>query len=367
MGQDASTPATAARTDALAGFLVFLRRHRLVVIGCTAVALLLGLAAVLFLPPRYTARTVVMPAEQVGGGLLSALAGQGLGGSLPFGLGSLGGSLPVLQGIVESETVADEMSVAYSLDERYGRDRREDRLRIWYDRLDAGVNDQGLLEIRFTDRDPELAAEIAGRLVTLLDERNRELRASAGNRAEEFLEIHRRELVRRMGEVEEELVDLQKSGGLAVPSGSEAMASAGASLLAERMRLEMEREILRENLSPDAPALREAELRLRALDSELAALPEMTSRLARLVRDLEAMERAYAYVTAQLEEARLEAARSTPTLQVIDPPAVPERRSWPRPLRTLALAGVLGLGIGLAAGRLKDAARTAGGDRGAHA
>ena len=337
----------------LTRFLAFVLRHRRLVIGLPLLAGVVTAVVVLVVPVRYTARATVLPTEDRGAGLLSGLL-AGMEGLSSLGLGTLGGEKQSMEALVRSERIADRMAEEFDLDERYKAKRREDRLRTWFRRLEAGPTRQGLLGIEFTDRDPEFAAAVVARLVEVLDELNRELRSTSGGRSREFLEGRREALRDRLHEIEGEMVQLQsKNKGVALSADTESVVAAGASLLVERMRLQMDREALLRNLSPDAPAVRELDVRIGALDRELGRLPALNSEMARLTRELKAVERTYAFVTAQLEEARLEEVKDTRTLDIIDPPVVPERKSWPRRGRTVVLVGalafVLALGLGMVA------------------
>jgi uncharacterized protein involved in exopolysaccharide biosynthesis len=339
----------------LTRFLAFVLRHRRLVIGLPLLAAVVTAGVVLVVPPRYTARATVLPAEDRGAGLLSGML-AGMEGLASLGLGGLGGEQQSMEALVRSERIADRVAEEFALDERYDTKRREDRLRVWYRRLDAGPTRQGLLGIEFTDRDPEFATRVVGRLVELLDEFNRELRSTSGGRSREFLEGRRDALRDRLREIEAEMVQLQSENqGVALSADTESVVAAGASLLVERMRLEMDRAALLQNLSPDAPAVRELDVRIDALDRELGRLPALNTEMARLRRELEVVERTYAFVTAQLEEARLDELQDTRTLDIIDPPVVPERKSWPRRTRTVVLVAGLAFALGLGLGAVAEA------------
>ena len=291
------------------------------------------------------------------------MAASLIGGQLPLAqLGAGLGANPeqmIQEGVLHSERLADRMDEEFDLEDRYGVSNRDERLDAWRARLDTRTSQQGLLEVSVTDRDPDTAARMLGRLLEHLDTFNREIRVTRSRRTREFVEERLAESRTRLGESEDELVAYQREHrSLALSPTTEAVMIAGAELLAERIRLEMEVRMLEESLADDSPAVRERRSRIRALDEELSRLPALNSDLARLLREHRVREQTYAFLYAQLEELRIEEARDTPTVDVLDPPRPPQEASFPRFWMVLALAAA-GFVLSLAVARVADAWREA--------
>ncbi len=342
----------------LASFLDFLWRHRvlnLVVVGAATVAAAIG---VLVVPVQYTARAVLLPPHNEGTSLLSTAASL-LGTNLPnIDLAGLGSDLAVQQAIVRSERMADAMNDRFGLGERYQARKREVRLRVWQARLGTRLTSQGLLEVSYRDRDPEFAAGVVQAVVDELDRLNREIRTTAAGRARTFLEGRVQATRLRLDAIEDSLADYQATHEtVALTGGAESAGRAGADLLVRRVELETRLGVLRSTLGPETPAVRSKEAELRALDAQLSRLPALNSVLARMLRDQEVIQRTYGYLSAQLEDARINEARETSTVQVLDPPRVPSQKSYPRRTVTVALVFLASAVAALAAGALLDAAR----------
>src|SRR4029077_19013567 len=77
-------------------------------------------------------------------------------------------------------------------------------------------------------------------------------------------------------------------------------------------------------------SLREVEAEIAAMDRELGKLPSLKQAGSRLALDAEIQRRVFTMVTARYEEARVQEAKDTPTLTVLDAARVPEVRSRPR-------------------------------------
>jgi tyrosine-protein kinase Etk/Wzc len=81
----------------------------------------------------------------------------------------------------------------------------------------------------------------------------------------------------------------------------------------------------------------------------LASIPYQEIRLAQLERDVKTLADIYALVQSRLKEAEIAAAIQDGTVQVIDSAATPRHPVEPRPTKTLALALVAGLVLGVSA------------------
>ena len=279
------------------------------------------------------------------------------GGGLPLGaLGALNPEATIQEGVLRSERLADAINAEFDLDERYKTRNREERLRAWQKNLGTQTNQQGLLTVSVTDKDPEFCSGVVTRLIGLLDEFNREVRSTGSRRTREFVEGRLGETEMRLHAVEDSLVGYQeRNQSLALSPSTESVVAAGAQILSQRLELEMEIALLRGSLFENSPAVREKRARINALNRELERLPELGSGASRLLREVRVYERTFGFLTAQLEEARIEEARDTPTVDVLDAPRVPEEKSWPIRSRWTIVACVLSFLTALILAKCRDA------------
>jgi uncharacterized protein involved in exopolysaccharide biosynthesis len=77
----------------------------------------------------------------------------------------------------------------------------------------------------------------------------------------------------------------------------------------------------------------------RELEAWERKFPTEAVTMGRISRELAARQAVFAELQRQLALARIEEARQQITFKVLDPPFVPVRRSWPRPLLVGGLAG----------------------------
>lgn len=344
----------------LADFLTFLWRHRLLIVGVAGISTLVTIIYVMVVPVEYKAKASLLPQESSSPGLFSAamsLMGGNLSGiDLPFQ--SSEGAIQ--ESVLRSRRLADLMNEDFDLDGRYKSEHRESRLRRWFNKLGVESNTQGLLTVSFQDKDPEFATKVVTRLLEHLDHFNRELRSTTGRRVRVFLEQRLVETEKQLRQVEDSLAAFQtENRTLALSPGVDEVVQAGAEILVRRIQLEIEVKMMRETLGATAPALRAKEMEVKALDRQLARLPALNTKMSRFLRSLGVHQRTYTFLSVQLEESRLEEARDTPTIQILDPPTIPEEKSWPQRTYTV-LAVFLGSTIfSLVLSVVLDAAREA--------
>lgn len=115
------------------------------------------------------------------------------------------------------------------------------------------------------------------------------------------------------------------------------------SLLAELTTLETE-SVLYES------RLQALDVQIGITDGRLEGLPEKELKLARLIRDQSVAEEIYLLLRNRYEEIRITEAMQTADVMVIDPSIVPQRPIKPRRMLNIAIAGFLGIfvGVGLA-------------------
>lgn len=351
--------APSPRPGPLAAFVLFLWRHRFLVTGVVGVSTLATIIYVLVVPVEYTATATLLP--QGGASLaLMAQARSLLGDRLSsLGLNAPSSELETQVAILNSDHLADLVDRDLDLTARYKPRSRESRLRLWHSLCQVGTTKQGVLTVSYRDRDPEFAVTVVKSVLDHLDRFNRSTRSTSSHRVRVFLEERLEVTRKRLEALEDSLAAFQSESRTLSSSGNDGALAAGASLLTERIRMQMDAEVLRHSLGSDAPALQQKEAEIRAMDRELAKLPGLNSQLARLIRAKEVQERTFAFVSAQLEQARIEEARNVPTVDVLDPPVKPTEKTWPQRTWTVLTVFFISGGLALAAAKLSDVLREA--------
>lgn len=326
---------------------VVLKRRRFLVWNTVLVTATILIISFL-LTPVYTASTSILPPQEKGEGLL------GLGSLLQqfdvsrLGLTGATSTAQVFVAILKSRTVADSVVVRFDLVQRYKAKNAARARRKLVQRTGVRLASTGVIQVSVKDPDPVAAAAMANAYVDLLDGLNRTLRTSEGRRMRIFVEERLAETRDSLRATEDKLLAFQKSHpGVALPPQVLTSTSAAAELLARRVMLGYQLELLEASLQPGAGPLLEKQAEVQALDRQLGTLPALSLEMGRRYRDFKVQEKVFELLTAQYESARLKEQKDIPTVDVLDRAVPPDRKSYPRRGLLTALAFVLSLVMGL--------------------
>jgi len=103
-------------------------------------------------------------------------------------------------------------------------------------------------------------------------------------------------------------------------------------------------EILKQLLKFKVKSARDDSDFLRSYFPTFDEIPEVSLEMARRLRRVKVEEKVHALLIEEYERARIEEARDTPTVQVLDEADVPEIRSRPKRTVLVLVAGVVGVG-----------------------
>ncbi len=356
-----------------------------------AIAFVVSSIIALVIPVRYTSTTRLMPPDQAGQGMASMLAAVskatgdigGIGGML--GLKTSG---DLFVGVLQSRTVADDIINKFDLRRVYGVKRYQDARKTLAASTDISSDRKsGIITITTTDRDSQRAAAMTREYVDALNNIVITLNTSSAHKERVFLE-------ERIGQVQKELEQAEKDFGqfasknttLDVKDQGRAMISAAAQLEGQLIATETELEGLRQIYTSNNVRVRSVQARLDELQRQLQKLgrkpgdsadessnkdnaggqtsdpypslrqlPLLGVEWADLYRRSQVEEAVFETLTKQYELAKVEEVRETPSVKVLDPADVPERKSYPP--RTLLVAVCTGIAFVLSCAWILGRAR----------
>jgi capsule polysaccharide export protein KpsE/RkpR len=375
-------PVSVAPPGEIWGWLWLLWERRRVL----ARAVLWGLAVstlVAFLTPkRYDSTTRLMPPDgQSGTGLamLAAMAGK----NSSLGMGSMAGSMLGLRSsgalfvdILRSRTVEDRIVSRFDLRKVYGE-------RYWVDarkRLDQYTDisedrKSEVITIRVIDRDPRRAALMAQAYVDELDHLVAEVSTSSARRERIFIEDRLASVKRELDRASQEFSQFaSQNATIDITTQGKAMVEAAGRLQGELIAAQSELEGLEQMYTDNNIRVRSLRARVDELRKQLdkldgsgaagnKALPEsggssgaagldnsfpsirqlplLGVRWADLYRQTKIEETVYELLTQQYELAKIEEAKEIPTVKILDPADVPEKKSTPHRLTILVMGMLL--------------------------
>jgi tyrosine-protein kinase Etk/Wzc len=326
----------------------------------------------LLLPKEYKASASVFPAEQ--SNMLSALSGiSSLAKSFSplSGLSGLGGTSEVDRfiAILKSNSVQRRTIEQFNLRKVYDLEGEP----FWKvqreltGNLEFNIQDEGNLVISVFDKDPKLSADIANYLVELLNEINTELHVTNARASREFIEKRYFQNLDDLKRLEVEMKEFQiQHGVIAVPEQVEATLKAIAELYVELSKEEVELNVLRKSVEPNHPLLEAKEIQLSEIKKQLNTVsstqgtfddksqvliplknaPELLEKYLNIYKNLEIQYKIAEFITPVYEQAKIEEARNTPSVLVLDEAYPPERKAKPK----IALYALIGFVVSLVIG-----------------
>lgn len=337
----------------LLDLLIVLARRKRLVLGVPFAAAVATAVVTLFLPNIYTGTTRILPPQQ-SASAASALLNQlgGLGGLLgAAGGAALGVRNPndLYIGMLKSRTVADNMIARFELGKVYGEDRLSDVRKRLEKETTIGAGRDGIIAIEVDDKDPKRAADLANGYVDELRKLTKVLAVTEASQRRLFFEqqllqakdsLTGAEIAARQG--------LQKGGIAQADAQGRSMIAVTARLRAEISAREVQLGAMRTFAAEANPELQRTQQELESLRRELGRV-EGSSPLAALgkgetsggsgldnlsrLRDVKYYEFLYELLAKQYELAKIDEAKDSVVIQVVDVAIPPDKKS--KPLRAL--------------------------------
>jgi len=366
------------RNDFRWGWLLWLDRRLL---GRWVVRGFVIFTAIAFLIPKeYESTTRLMPPESssgssLGSGLamMAAMAG-GHEGSLAGSLGGIAGDFlgkhdagAVFTDMLRSRTVGDRMIARFDLRKVYHTRYWEDaRKKLAENTVIVEDRKSGVVTITVTDRDPHRAAELAEAYVEELDRIAAEVNTSAAHRERMFIEERLKTVKHDLDVASQNFSEYSsKNATLDIKDQGKAMVEAAAILRGQLIAGQSELEGLHQIYTNNNVRVRALQARVDELQRQLKKvggdessadsttpkssqefpsirqLPLLGVRWADLYRQTKIQETVYELLTEQYERAKVEEAKETPVVKVLDMAVVPEKKSGPPRLLIIFLGTAL--------------------------
>jgi uncharacterized protein involved in exopolysaccharide biosynthesis len=357
--------------------------HRRMFFRVALYSLLASTVLAFLISKRYEATAQIMPPEGSSGAetaILNALNARGVGEGIDGALGSMaiGGIAGNLMGLkssgalfvsmMGSRTITDRIIEQFNLDRVYHTPKIEDtRLALWHHIDISEDRKSGVLSVTVTDTDPQRAAAMAQAYVTELNKLVVQVSTSSARRERIFLEERLKAVkadldnaVKRFSEFSSE------NAAIDVPTQSKVMVESAAGIQGQLIVAESQLQELQQIYASGNIRVRALQARIEGLKKQLQKLggsesPEENNPLYPSIRKLPLLgvtyfdlyreykiqETVYALLTQQYEMAKVEEARQTPSINVLDTAVVPTKKSFP-PRRTIVMLGT-STGVVLAA------------------
>ena len=384
--EDPIDPGDAVYEDSRrAAWLRLLWSERRLLGRITLGGLILALLIAILLPVRYRSTARLMPPDQQsssGLAMLAAFAGRassGSGGVAPLG-GALGGGLSNVAGdllgmkssgalfldMIQGPTVQDRLIQQFDLRKVYGDHYWVDARRDLASHTELKEDRKsGVISVAVTDRDPRRAQQMAAAYVDELNRIVAQVSTSSARRERMFLEQRLKAVRQDLDSASKAFSEFaSKNGTLDLPSQTKAMLESEADLQGQLVAAQSELDGLKQIYTDNNIRVRTLQARVAGLKRQVEAmsgnradltsdtseiagdfpsirkLPLVGVRWANLYRDAKIQETVFELLTQELEFAKVQEAKEIPTVNMLDPPLVPERKSFP-PRILITLMGTI--------------------------
>lgn len=355
----------------LFSFITFLntcfkwKKTLIVVVFMTAV---LTSILMLVVPKTYTSYAQIYPtrSQQIQG------MNNNIGSFIASGLlGSADSDVGLLASILQSSALLNHLIDTFNLFDVYNLELKQEIRKALDNDYSVSLTDNGafLIELKQktswlsfkddNDQTQKRAQEMLNEIVNFVNAKNVELKTQSARFQREFLEKKFEEETRRFDQLQDSLIQFQNHYGVfAYENQVESAVSLIIDLKSEILLNEAKLYTL-ERLSPNSSVIEEIRININALEEQLKKLerrnvtsisdmlvpnlreaPEVSVMLQRFIYEVEMRAEFLKFIGTQLEQARIQEAKDTPTIQIIDEPSYPEKRTFPQRTKTVLIAMV---------------------------
>lgn len=360
--------------------------HRRFFLRAAAAGLLASTLVAFLIPKSYTATTQLMPPDPQsasGMAMMAAMAGKAGGlGALAGDLFGLKSSGAMFIGVLRSQTSQDHLIEQFDLRKVYGKRLVVDaRMKLDENTSISEDRKSGIITISVTDHSPQRAQDMATAYVDQLNVLVAGLSTTAAHRERVFLEDRLKPAKQDLDEATSQLAQFSsKNNTLDIQQEGKAMLEAAGSIAGQMIAAQSQLEGLRQIYTDNSPRVRALSARVGELRRQLEklggsetkdlsgpnsadvasrsgdpapsqstglpyptirSLPLLGAKYADYYRRAKVQETVYELLTGQYELAKVQEAKETPSVKVLDPARVPERKSFPPRLLIMFLGTFL--------------------------
>jgi len=343
---------------------VLVKNRRAVIWYPLVVAVAIGVFS-LFTPAHYRGEVSVLPPDQ-GFQQFSLTSfplaefGLGVGMSLPF----MATPSDILAHVLQSRRVLRAVADSLRLDSLWRMPSLGAAVAKLRASITVVVELTGLVRVQVSDRDPHQAALIANALVACADRINRSIVKAKAGHAREFIEGRLAETRGTLKQAADELQAFQRAHKTVFLDDELRVLIQNAATLKAQLTIdEIDLAVLKKNMSSQSPRVAtlenrvsETRRRLQAMESGqdtgttflstgFADAPQLMLDLAERTRRVKIEETILELLSSQLESAKIQEAKDTPTISVLDYADPNPQRIRPRRVRLVAASYATSLAV----------------------
>jgi tyrosine-protein kinase Etk/Wzc len=361
--------------DLLDYLLVIVKRWKTIVRNVTIIVLLVVIISFL-LPKSYTARTTILPPDETNSaGLLSAFSNSPLSNMLLTKTSTTSDlfveilqSRSVLDGVLQDKYVSPkdkEDSDSLTLLTIFDLQSLEKARKKLFKNVSVTASQEGIVQIDVELHNPQLAADVANGFVRHLDEVNKNKTSSKAKNSRIYIENQLKLTGDKLAAASKKLAVFQKKyKAVSLEEQTKAAIEEAGVIKGHIIAKEVEMGVAQQTMKPDNVIIIKLKKEVEELQKQynylqygndeslenqkefyipFADVPSVGLKLANLLRDVKVQETVWQLLNQQFYQAKIQEARDTPTIQVLDEAVPPEMRSKPKRKLLILIGGFLAL------------------------
>lgn len=322
-----------------------------------------SIAAAFLIQPKFSSVAVILPPQQQSS---SAAAMLGQLGGLAGAAGSIAGLKnpnDLYVAMLQSRTIADKLILDFDLKKRFGVETFDEARKILDGMATVTSDKAGTISVLIEDRDPKFAADLANAFVVELSNLSSGLAITDAARRRLFFEKQLVTAKEALGNAEIDLQKIQEKTGLLQLDGQVKniignIAQLEGTIAAKEVQLNA----MRSFATDSNPELMRLQREIQGYQTQLGKLkngklsddgdivvpsgkiPQVGVDYVRSLRNVKYQETIFELLSKQYELARIDEAKDSSTIQILDSAIPAEKKSKPRRL-IIILLGFFGGGI----------------------
>ena len=318
---------------------ITLAKHKKLIIGAPLIVAIVVAIYSFFIPPTYTADVQMLPPQQQSSA--SAMLSQ-LGA-----LGGMGGAAGIKNpndtyvAMLKSRTIQDSMIKRFKLQSVYKTKTPEKTRGALNGATKVTVGKDGIIGISVDDESPQRAAILANGYVDALQQMTQVFAVTEASHRRLFYEKQLLQAKHNLGDAEIALKQLQeKTGIIHLDSQAQLGIGTAANIKGQIAMKEVELGAMRTFATGNNPDLVRTQQTISGLQAQLAKIetgtvssskvPETGLEYIRKTRDFKYAETIYEMLAKQFEMAKIDEAKESSVIQVLDKAMPPEQKSKPK-------------------------------------
>ena len=361
----------------LIDYLKVLKRWKNFIFLNVFVITLFAIILSLIIPKTYRASAVLMPPlMQAGMGVFTPLIDSPLGGLFSQDTDETLSMIAILK----SRTVLTSVIEEFNLIELYEVENIDIAIQSLKDHVLTDIDDEGTIRVSVDiltkwfhpdseeEKAKQLCSDIANYFIKQLDIVNKNLQTEEASFQRKFIEIRYKDNIQELKSAEEKLKQFQEINNMiSLPEQTHAAIEAASKIKGHILSNEVRLEVLKKAYNSGHPDIDQLINEIAALTEQLywmeygkeiehtniknifpafSRMPELETQLRQLMREVEIQNTLFTFLTQQYEEAKINEAKDTPTIQILDIAVKPNVKY--KPFRALIVigAGMFGLIFG---------------------